>query len=479
MFGTAVAGFQVDMGCPTLSDDACLDRNSDWYRYVTSETMIEEGRTHLSGDPLSEAAGFWETYESDLDRAAEGLNNNAFRFSIEWSRIFPEPTDDLSGFEELREAADEEALQHYHDLLEAIRDRGMTPLVTLHHYTLPLWIHRPVACHEDLESCEHRGWVDRERIVREIAKYAGFVAEEFGGKVDRWATLNEPMAVLLPGYLRPTSQRTNPPALQGEYEATQTVLRAMIEAHSRMYDAVEQHDTEDADGDGDPAFTGLVYNLAPVQPADPDSEVDQKAADNVFYLFNRVFLDATIRGEFDGNLDGEPTDRPDLEGRMDWVGINYYAQTVVEGIDRSLLPQFSPLLTFNPFELTLQYDRPKGLYEMAMFVENTYDLPVIVTENGTTIGDDPDRVSPYLVRHLDQVSRAIRDGADVRGYFYWSLVDTYEWNRGMEARMGLYGFEPSDPDKTRTKRPGASTYAEIAGAGRLPESMRNKYFDDD
>ncbi len=477
MFGTAVAGFQVDMGCPTRPEEQCLDDNSDWYRFVTSEKMLEDDHTHLSGDALSKEAGFWELYESDLDRARDGLNNNAFRFSIEWSRLFSDPTDDLSGYEELREAADDEALQHYHDLLDAIRERGMTPVVTLHHYTLPIWIHQPVACHEDLDACEHRGWLDRERIVREIAKYAGFVAREFGGEVDHWVTLNEPMAVLLPGYLRPSGQRSNPPAVRGQFDATKTSLRAMIEAHARMYDAIEEGDTDDADDDGRSAFTGLVYNLSPVRPADPDSELDQTAADNVFYLFNRVFLDAVIRGDLDADLDGEPSSRSDLEGRTDWIGINYYAETVVEGIDGSLLPSYSPLLTFNPLELQLEYDRPEGLYEIATFVDETYDLPIIVTENGTPIGDDPGSVSPYLVRHLHQISRAIRDGVDIRGYFYWSLVDTYEWNRGMEAKMGLYGFDADDSDKARTRRPAASTYGDIAEAGRIPERLQNKYLE--
>src|SRR5262245_45090891 len=137
LFGTAVAGFQVDMGCPTLPASACEDPNSDWYQFITSP--VTNGV--LSGDPASAGPGEWELYASDLDLVSQGLGGNAFRMSFEWSRIFPTATDAAEGYDALKALANPDALAHYHAMLAAVRARGLKPLVTLNHYTLPTWIH--------------------------------------------------------------------------------------------------------------------------------------------------------------------------------------------------------------------------------------------------------------------------------------------------------------------------------------------------
>src|SRR5262249_1427338 len=161
------------------------------------------------------------------------------------------------------------AIAHYHDVLKALRSRGLTPLVTLNHYTLPTWIHDGVGCHKNLGTCSPRGWLDKDRTVKEIAKYAGFVAKEFGGEVDLWAAENEPFAVILSGYLFPTADRTNPPAVLLHFPETKQVMTSMIYGHARMYDAIKANDTVDVDGDGKPSFVGLVYSMVPFQAADP------------------------------------------------------------------------------------------------------------------------------------------------------------------------------------------------------------------
>lgn len=479
LFGTAISGFQVEMGCPTLSDERCLDDGSDWYRFVTTDSMVADGDTHLSGDSPSLAGGFRELYPEDLRRADEQLASDAFRFSIEWSRIFPEPTDDLETLDELREAADPQALEYYHDLLAELDRRDMTPVVTVNHYTLPTWLHDPVACHDDIASCEDRGWAGPDRLTREAKKYARFLADEFGDEVDRWATLNEPMAVLIPGYVRPTAERTNPPSVEFELETAKRVLRSIVEGHAAMYDAIEAHDEGDADGDGTAAEVGMVYNVSPVEPADPDDEDDRQAAENVDYLYNRLLLNAVVDGKFDDDLDGEATVRGDLEGRLDWVGVNYYATVSVEGTGGSAFPGFSPLLTFDPASLQMDWNRPDGLYEALVSVHDDYGLPIVVTENGTTVdpqgGEGAGDASGYLVRHLDAVDRAMTAGVPVEGYLYWSLLDTYEWNKGMGPTMGLYGFDPQDPDKTRVERPAVETFRQIADTRTIPPPLRDEY----
>ena len=284
MFGTATAGFQVEMGCPTVPAEDCEDRHSDWYQFITSPETLESSTAHLSGEPPSGGPGHWELYEQDFDLARDELKNNAYRLSIEWSRIFPVATDDADDPESLRALADETAIQHYHSVLAALRARDMTPLVTVNHYTLPDWLHDGVSCHVDASSCSHRGWVDKDRTVREIAKFAGFLAREFGDEVDLWVTLNEPFALLLPGYLIPNAERTNPPARTLAIEDALTVLEGLVEAHARIYDAIHAND--------EVARVGVVYNLTPARPKDPENPLDVEAAHEALtWTFSEFFAD--------------------------------------------------------------------------------------------------------------------------------------------------------------------------------------------
>lgn len=475
LFGTAVAGFQADMGCPTLSPEVCDDPGSDWYAFVTSPEVIADPGAYLAGDPPSAGPGQWELYEADLERAATELHSTGFRFSIEWSRVFPTATDGIDGVEALRAVASAEAIAHYHAVLQAARARGVTPLVTLNHYSLPTWIHDGVGCHFDLDTCSPRGWLDRERTVAEIAKFSGFVAAEFGGEVDLWATLNEPLAIVLPGYLMPSADRSNPPAVTQRFAEARQVFVALVEAHARMYDAVHAADLADADGDGTAAEVGLVYALAPVAPMDEIYESDRQAAENVFYLWNTAFLDAVALGDLDEDLDGVPAHRDDLADRMDYLGINYYTRVTVAGVDNPVFPEFSPLTTFNPATMIPWETYPKGLYEMAVLVKDRYGLPAIITENGAQDPDDDGTGPDFLVDHLMWAARAIRDGVDLRGYFYWTLIDNYEWNHGMDIRMGLYAVDEDDPTKARVARQAVPVFGRIAAAGEVAKDLVDQY----
>ncbi len=465
LWGTATAGFQVDMGCPSAP---CNDEGSDWYQWITDDGIITEGL--VSGEPAESGPGHYELYDSDFALARRELANNAFRMSIEWSRIFPTSTEGIDGYDMLRLVADPAAVQHYHDVFASLRAHRLKPLVTLNHYSLPLWIHDGVACHSDIENCSPSGWLDKELIVNEIAKYSGFVAREYGGEIDLWATLNEPMAVILAGYIFPSSERTNPPGVESLADASRgvEVLFNMIEAHARMYDAVHQNDTADADGDGVAAEVGLVHNLTPFQPSDSGNELDREATENAFYFFNDIILNATIRGELDTDLDGIiDRQREDFAGRMDYLGINYYTRVSITGLPTNL---GYPILNFLPVSLWEPY--PEGIYEVIMKARS-YGIPAIITENGV---DDPagDETGPeFLVPHLNWVLKAIHDRADVRGYFYWTLMDNYEWNHGLTIKMGMFSFDPVT--KERIPKPNASVYREIALNNSLSKELLKEY----
>ncbi len=466
IWGAAIAGFQVDMGCPTLPAAKCDDTKSDWYQWVTDPALIADGITYLSGDPPSAGPGFWETWPAYLDAARDSAHLGGLRMSIEWSRIFPDAAaETATTVEELKAHANPEAVAQYHAMFKAAHDHGLTLLVTLNHYTLPLWIHDGKDCHDKgLDpvpvGCKNRGWVEKDRMLKAIALYSGYCGAEFGGEVDLWGTLNEPFAVVLAGYILPSADRTNPPGLVLQLDAAIAVMFNMMEGHARMYDAIHANDTVDADGDGKAAQVGIVANLAYIVPADPQNPLHVAAVKHADWVYNQAFLEATINGKVDRNLDGVPEeDRPDMKGRMDFIGINYYNELPVNnnpipGADKWKFLDFQPVTSaFGT--------NPEGIYKEVKFASQ-YKLPIYITENGTAEAKATG-IENFVKPHLKWLHQAIAEGVDVRGYFYWTLMDNYEWNHGVGPyKMGLFSVDQKT--KTPVVTPMATGYAAMATA---------------
>lgn len=482
VFGSAIAGFQVDMGCPSMPAAQCEDRNSDWYQWITTPRIVDNPLLFMSKDPPSKGPGFRELYEKDLDLAAgkkeHELGNGAVRLSIEWSRIFPKPTFGVNGHAQLKALASAENIAWYHQLFAAMKARGLKPFVTVSHYSLPLWIHDGNLCNQNFDDCvaqNKAGWghPNRARIVNEIAKYAAFLGTEFGGEVDHWASLNEPFsAVVIAGYVVSSPMRSNPPGLSGPWmklEAAKTAASAMVEAHARIYDALKAYDTKDADGDGKKAEVGIVYPYSEIVPLTGNAQ-DAKAAEDARYFFEDMFMDGAVEGRLDENWDGKRPVRPDLANRCDYVGMNYYFRFEAQRFD-SPLSNVSPYLTFNMLR-EFDANRPKGIHAALMRLHQKYKKPIYVTETGTT-QDDEGRGAAWVVQTLSEVRRAIDGGADVRGYFAWSLMDNYEWNHGMGMKFGLY--QVASETKDRAARDAAVVYGRIAKSRDVPAELATKY----
>ena len=472
LMGTAIAGFQVDMGCPTLPAAKCDDPNSDWYTWVTDPALVHDSKLFITDQPPGAGPGFAELYAQDLDRAANELHSNALRLSIEWSRVFPSSTVGVEGNDALGRIANPAALAYYHSVFAAMKARGLTPFVTLNHYTLPGWIHDAKGCHADLDHCSPRGWVDRDSTVHEAAKYAGFVAHEFGGEVDLWATLNEPFtAIVLSGYLAQTASRSNPPGVSLRWTEAKIVLGALEQAHAAMYDAVKANDLIAADGGSTPARVGLVYNIQASSPRDPKKPHDVQSAKDLSYLMNQVFLNAVIKGDVDEKLDGTLVHHPELASRMDFLGVNYYVRARVEGLGGSLAPTQTPYLTFDPTAVELDATDPTGMID-ALALAKGYGVPLYISETGTFDPDDKGTAAQWIGATLTYVQRAMAAGADVRGYFYWTLMDNYEWNHAMSLRFGIYSVDANDPAKARRGRPLAlSALARASQAHAVPADL--------
>jgi beta-galactosidase len=494
LWGTAVSGFQTEAGASANGDDP----NSDWWTWVHDAENVSAGR--VSGDLPEHGPGSYDRYEADFDLALQ-LGNNAFRMGIEWSRIFPRSTRgvDASGgmddgvMRRLDALADQHAVAHYRSVLEALRARRLVPFVTLNHFTLPLWIHDPIATRRALAETAPEtppprferpaGWLDGS-IATEFAKYAAYVAWRYGDLVDLWAPINEPLVVASAGFIGQPGLGDFPPGAFN-FRAVVIALANMVHANAAAYDAVKSWDRDDADGDGAAATVGLVQNLVAFTPADVSSAGDVEGARNADYLFNRLFIDAAVTGRVDVGSGGvlRPGERrAELAGKADFIGVNYYLRARVAGLP-SPISEAMPVLDFSaattyrsaeapdapecPSECTdMGWEvYPEGLREV-LGIAGGYGLPVYITENGIADADDDQRAN-FLVRHLTVLQEAIAGGvADVRGYFHWSLVDNFEWSSGYGPSFGLCSYDRET--LAREERPSADVYRRIARDNMVP-----------
>jgi beta-glucosidase/6-phospho-beta-glucosidase/beta-galactosidase len=209
LWGVAVSSFQVEMGRGAVAD------GSDWWAWVHDEE--NRRRRWVSGDLPEDGPGFWELYRQDY-KLARGLGCNAFRLSLDWTRIFSASTKGVAvevlatgtgtskmrlddrAMRELAKLADKASVRRYRQMLSECRVQGMEPMVTLYHWPIPLWLHDPIATRDGVAPSGKRGWLDEETLV-EFAKYCAYAAHEFGDLVDLWGTINEVKIVSDHGFL--------------------------------------------------------------------------------------------------------------------------------------------------------------------------------------------------------------------------------------------------------------------------------------
>ena len=404
---------------------------------------------------LGEACDSWNRWPEDV-RLATGLGVQVFRLSIEWARIEPQPGQ-----------FDEAAVAHYRQVLQAVRDAGMEPLVTLHHFTNPRWV------------AAAGGWTG-EPIVGSFRAYAGFVAQRLGDLVDHWNPQNESV-VYITGL---SLVNTFPGGEIFDVDLLRRTFRYTVFANAAAVDALRAGDLDDADGDGRAVVAWMVHATSPTYPADPASEDDVAAAARWDHMYNLAFVDALVKGELDLDFDGRIDPQADLgglhegtfdelKGRVDWLGINYYARNFVMNAPGAI-PNVDALPCVNGMcgDLGLVTGDngnevyPPGLYR-ALKAFAPYGLPLAVSENGVADADDDLRPA-FLLQHLAQVHRAIAEGIDVRGYLHWSLLDNYEWASGYTMKFGL--VEVDFQTQARTPRPSADLYRRIVRANTVAKA---------
>ena len=393
------------------------NRRNDWWQWEAREGAIHDGTR--SGD----ACGWWAGRAEDDLALARELGHNAHRSSIEWSRL--EPTEGRW---------DDGAFERYRAILGASRRLGLTNLVTLQHFTLPRWV------------AERGGWTWPDLVPR-FARFSAEVARRLGDCIDLVATMNEPSVVTFMGYVG----REWPPGL-GRPTTGLGALARMLEGHAAAYAAYKRVRPS--------ATIGIVLNMPVFDPARPRHPGDVLAARAQDWAFSGAVLHALETGRLVLPLSVVPRTAAGLRRSFDFLGLNYYGRYEVQFDLRS---KGTPLGRHvqEPSIRTLHNDwgqiAPEGLTRQLLRL-SALGAPLYVTENGIFDPDDSRR-GDYLVSHVRAVHDAISAGADVRGYFHWSLLDNFEWAEGWSTPFGLVAFDRETGQ--RTPRPSAHLYRDI------------------
>jgi beta-glucosidase len=422
LWGTATAAHQVEGN----------NTNNQWWEWE------QDGHTNgTSGLACDWWGGRWR---EDFDRAAEG-GQNAHRLSVEWSRIQPTP-----------DTWDEDALERYRAMLRGLKERGITPMVTLHHFTNPLWV-------EELDSWE------TEAIVTLFERYVRKTVEALKEYSTMWCTLNEATGYALNGYVGGTLSSNFPPGKNNLKLALQ-VQANMLRAHAAAYYAIHEIQPE--------AKVGLALHHRSLKPYHRWSPIDRFLARNASVMLNEIFPMVLLRGWVRTTLG--TLQIPEAKGTQDYFGLNYYTSNLVTFDLRKAESMFSNAFYSKDADLSDKGFFASEPYEMfenlKWIVRNFPGMPIYVTENG--FADAEDRVRPrYIAQHIHQMWRAVNFNWPIKGYFHWTLVDNFEWDHGWTLRFGLWALDENT--QKRTKRPSADFYSEICRENGLSSEMVNKY----
>ncbi|MFF8383248.1 GH1 family beta-glucosidase [Streptomyces kanasensis] len=448
--------------------------------YQIEGAAAEDGRTPSIWDTFSHTPGkvfgghtgdvavdHYHRFRDDV-RLMRELGLTAYRFSVSWSRVQP------TG----RGPAVQKGLDFYRALVDELLDAGIRPALTLYHWDLP----------QELEDAG--GWPQRATAER-FGAYAALVADALGDRVERWTTLNEPWCTAFLGY----GSGVHAPGRTDPVAALRAAHHLNL-AHGLGVQALRAALPPRAE-------VGVSLNLHEVRPL-TNAPADLDAARRIDAVGNRVWLGPMLDGAYPEDLPADtarltdwsfvrPGDTATAHQPLDFLGVNYYTPTLVSaggdgpaggdgghgGGTSSPWPAADEVAFHQPpGDLTAMgwSVDASGLYDLLTRLSRRYpELPLYVTENGAAYEDavgadgavhDPERIA-YVHAHLEAVHRAVEDGADVRGYFLWSLLDNFEWAYGYDKRFGAVHVDYDT--QVRTPKASAHWYGRVARSGELPE----------
>ncbi|MBA4385108.1 MAG: glycoside hydrolase family 1 protein [Anaerolinea sp.] len=419
LWGTATAAHQVEGN----------NTNNNWYRWEHTKGKI------INNEKSGLACDWWGgRWKEDLTRAKES-GQNAHRLSIEWSRI--QPTQDTW---------DDSALQKYVEIMRWMVSRDMTPMVTLHHFSDPLWL------------VEQGGWENPNTPVF-FARFCRKAVNALKDYVNLWITINEPNVYVMEGWV----EGVFPPG-KNNLGLAAKVLEHLVRGHAAAYKII--HEMQPT------AQVGVAVNFRSLKPAHDWNPLDRLPAAIQHQIFNNAFHSCLKTGVL--NMVLKKVKIPEARGTQDFIGLNYYSRDIVH------FDITKPGSLFGRLEYPKHADLsstgfianiPEGMWDGLRWAHH-FELPIIITENG--VEDNTDTMRPrYMIEHLHQVWKAANYNWRIKGYFHWSLVDNFEWERGWTQRFGLWGLETKTQERIR--RNSVDLYEEICKENGISSGMVEKY----
>jgi beta-glucosidase len=399
LWGVATSAFQLE-GSPS----------ADW----TSWDRTLDGRPEITNH--------YSFYREDLALLRD-IGVNAYRFSIEWSRM------------QSREGTwDKEAIDHYQEVVTILRNYNIEPMVTLHHFTHPSWFMKKYPWHEDRSVDKFLEYVEKILSVLREVRF--------------WITFNEPYILVLGGYF----EGCMPPAIK-DVSLGIRALTNILRAHASAYDLIHSM----CPG----AQVSVAHNMAALAPWKRWNPMDKILARIAKYFYNHSMLDAFLSGTLRVKFPFREERRiaVPVKGKLDFFGVNYYTRIHLRFNPFKKMGVEMRHLDIDGFGLTdMGWEiHPKGL-DKVLRDASRLNVPLIITENGIATRDSQKKIT-FLRDHIDAVEHCIRTGIDIRGYFYWSLIDNYEWLQGLDAHFGLYRVDFDTLRRTPTNA--ASYYSYI------------------
>lgn len=409
IFGAATSAYQIEGG-----SNADGKKDSNWDAFCRLEEKIDRGETGET------ACDHYRLWKDDVALMKE-LNLESYRFSVSWARVIPDGTGRVN----------EAGIRFYSDLIDELIRNGIEPMLTIFHWDLPL-------------ALEDKGGFLNPDSEEWYLSYARLLFERFGGRVKKWVTFNEPFVYTHFGYVAGNF----PPGRKNDVRAKLLAGHHILKSHGR---AVKLFREMNLAGE-----IGITLDYAPNLPADKGSEKDAAAAESVNKFWAGWFYEPIVMGRYPEEaaayfrekgwfFEVSDEDANLIAQSIDFLGINHYFSNYVTYCEAGA-PVPSKMV-YPPFEKTdLGWDiTPEGFYDLLKYFQRTCPYPVYITENGISLNDivcldgkvyDNDRID-YLDRYLGALCRAVSEGADIRGYYYWSLMDNFEWASGYRGRFGL------------------------------------------
>ncbi|MDO8559628.1 MAG: glycoside hydrolase family 1 protein [bacterium] len=398
LWGTATSAHQVEGN----------NRDNDWWAWEQrSPQRPNSGR----------ACDHYVRYRSDVAQMKK-LGYTSYRFSLEWSRIEPQPG-----------KWNHRAIDHYRDLIRLCNKSGIKPVVTLHHFTNPQWL-------------SARGGWTRGTTIAAYLRYVRYVVGELGDVVDLWITVNEPLVYALQSYL----VGIWPPG-KTSYLQTFRVYWHLAVAHRRAFAEIHRIYRERGWHDPRVGFTANTVSLYAYRQHSLASWLFIRVAD---FIWNHSFLVLSGRS------------------RHDFIALNYYFHYRLKAAHFRTLRFFVQAREEHREMSEVGWEvYPQGIFDVLLDYRQ-YGLPVYIMENGIATMSESKRTR-YLVSYLKEIYHAIQAGVDVRGYFWWSLMDNFEWHLGFTPRFGL--LKVNYRTQQRTVRPAAKVLSEISLRNCIPHRM--------